>query len=69
LGGSPGPNFAEDSTGSYAKVMVMEFVKAEMAALLPRQAKEVDIISTTALIPKAKGPVLITREMVERKKT
>ncbi len=62
-------NFAEDGTGQggYAKVMSEEFIKAEMA-LFAEQAKEVDIIITTALIPGKKAPVLITQEMVESMK-
>lgn len=62
-------NFAEDGTGEggYAKVMSEEFIKAEMA-LFAEQAKEVDIIITTALIPGKKAPVLITQEMVESMK-
>lgn len=61
--------FAEDGTGEggYAKVMSEEFIKAEMA-LFAEQAKEVDIIITTALIPGKKAPVLITQEMVESMK-
>ncbi len=61
--------FAEDGTGQggYAKVMSEEFIKAEMA-LFADQAKEVDIIITTALIPGIKAPVLITQEMVESMK-
>ncbi len=45
-------DFKEDGTGQggYAKVMSEEFIKAEMA-LFAAQAKEVDIIITTALIP------------------
>jgi len=50
--------------GGYAKVMSPEFIKAEMA-LFAQQAKEVDIIITTALIPGKKAPELITAEMVE----
>ena len=44
--------FAEDGTGQggYAKTMSAEFIAAEMA-LFAKQAKEVDIIITTALIP------------------
>lgn len=59
-------NFAEDGTGEggYAKVMSDEFINAEMA-LFAEQAKEVDMIITTALIPGKKAPVLITQEMVE----
>ncbi len=62
-------NFAEDGSGEggYAKVMSEEFIKAEMA-LFAEQAKEVDIIITTALIPGKKAPVLITQEMVESMK-
>ncbi|XQQ07099.1 MAG: Re/Si-specific NAD(P)(+) transhydrogenase subunit alpha [Leptolyngbya sp. IPPAS B-1204] len=58
--------FAEDGSGEggYAKVMSEEFIQAEMA-LFAAQAKEVDIIITTALIPGHKAPLLITREMVE----
>ncbi len=50
--------------GGYAKVMSEAFIKAEMA-LFAAQAKKVDIIITTALIPGQKAPVLITSEMVE----
>jgi len=62
-------DFQEDGTGQggYAKVMSPEFIAAEMA-LFAAQAKEVDIIITTALIPGKKAPVLITREMVESMK-
>lgn len=50
--------------GGYAKVMSDEFIKAEMA-LFAEQAREVDIIITTALIPGKPAPRLITAEMVE----
>ena len=50
-------------TGGYAKVMSPEFIKAEMA-LFAAQAKDVDIIITTALIPGKPAPKLITAEMV-----
>jgi NAD(P) transhydrogenase subunit alpha len=50
--------------GGYAKVMSDEFIAAEMALFL-EQAKEVDIIITTALIPGKPAPRLITTEMVE----
>ncbi|MBD3881691.1 Re/Si-specific NAD(P)(+) transhydrogenase subunit alpha [Phormidium tenue FACHB-886] len=62
-------SFAEDGSGEggYAKTMSDEFIQAEMA-LFAEQAKEVDIIITTALIPGKKAPVLITREMVESMK-
>ena len=46
-------------TGGYAKVMSDEFIRAEMA-LFAQQAKEVDIIITTAQIPGKPAPVLIT---------
>jgi H+-translocating NAD(P) transhydrogenase subunit alpha len=62
-------DFAEDGTGSggYAKVMSPEFIAAEMA-LFADQAKEVDIIITTALIPGKPAPKLITQAMVESMK-
>ncbi len=62
-------NFAEDGTGEggYAKVMSEEFISAEME-LFATQAKEIDIIITTALIPGKKAPVLVTQEMVESMK-
>lgn len=61
--------FAEDGTGEggYAKVMSDEFIKAEMALFLA-QAKEVDVIITTALIPGKGAPKLITEEMVRAMK-
>lgn len=55
------------TSGGYAKVMSDEFIKAEMA-LFARQAKEVDIIITTALIPGKPAPKLITKEMVDSMK-
>ena len=58
--------FEEDGTGQggYAKVMSKEFIAAEME-LFARQACEVDVIITTALIPGKPAPKLITRAMVE----
>ncbi|MGL5584303.1 Re/Si-specific NAD(P)(+) transhydrogenase subunit alpha [Plesiomonas sp.] len=56
----------EEEAGSgdgYAKVMSPAFIKAEME-LFAAQAKEVDIIITTALIPGKPAPKLITKEMV-----
>jgi NAD(P) transhydrogenase subunit alpha len=56
----------EEEAGSgdgYAKVMSEAFIKAEMA-LFAAQAKDVDIIVTTALIPGRPAPKLITKEMV-----
>ncbi|MDA0705789.1 MAG: Re/Si-specific NAD(P)(+) transhydrogenase subunit alpha [Proteobacteria bacterium] len=49
--------------GGYAKTMSAEFIAAEMA-LFAEQAKDVDIIITTALIPGKPAPRLITAEMV-----
>lgn len=50
-------HFQEDGTGEggYAKVMSQAFIAAEMA-LFAQQAREVDIIITTALIPGKKRP-------------
>lgn len=61
--------FEEDGggEGGYAKVMSKEFIEAEMA-LFAEQAKEVDIIITTALIPGKPAPELIKTEMVESMK-
>ena len=58
--------FEEDGTGQggYAKTMSKEFIAAEME-LFARQACEVDVIITTALIPGKPAPKLITRGMVE----
>lgn len=54
-------------TGGYAKTMSKEFIEAEMA-LFARQAMEVDIIITTALIPGKPAPELITQGMVKSMK-
>ncbi|WP_419176162.1 Re/Si-specific NAD(P)(+) transhydrogenase subunit alpha [Desulfosediminicola sp.] len=50
--------------GGYAKAMSEEFIQAEME-LFADQAKEVDIIITTALIPGKPAPELITEAMVK----
>lgn len=55
------------SGDGYAKVMSEAFIAAEMA-LFAAQAKEVDIIVTTALIPGKPAPKLISREMVDSMK-
>jgi len=55
------------SSDGYAKTMSEEFIRAEMA-LFAEQAREVDIIITTALIPGKPAPKLITREMVDSMK-
>ncbi len=53
--------------GGYAKTMSDEFIAAEMA-LFREQAKEVDIVITTALIPGRPAPELWTTDMVESMK-
>lgn len=62
--------FEEDGSGEggYAKTMSKEFIDAEMA-MFREQAKEVDIIITTALIPGKPAPELITKDMVESMKS
>ncbi|MGL5032659.1 MAG: Re/Si-specific NAD(P)(+) transhydrogenase subunit alpha, partial [Microcystaceae cyanobacterium] len=61
--------FEEDGSGEggYAKTMSKAFIDAEMA-LFAEQAKEVDIIITTALIPGRPAPKLITEAMVSSMK-
>jgi len=63
------PDIEEDGEGEggYAKVMSKEFIEAEMA-LFAEQAKEIDIIITTALIPGKPAPKLITADMVKSMK-
>lgn len=59
-----------EDTGSgdgYAKEMSKAFIDAEMALFL-EQAKDVDIIITTAMIPGRPAPKLITEAMVEAMK-
>jgi NAD(P) transhydrogenase subunit alpha len=58
-------SFEEDGTGQggYAKTMSPEFIAAEMA-LFKEQARQVDIIVTTALIPGKPAPRLLTAEIV-----
>ena len=53
--------------GGYAKEMSPAFIQAEMA-LLGAQARDVDIIITTALIPNRPAPILITEDMVRSMK-
>lgn len=53
-----------EGSGGYAKVMSPEFIAAEMA-LFKAQAKEVDVIITTALVPGTKAPTLVPRDVVE----
>ncbi|WP_250454009.1 Re/Si-specific NAD(P)(+) transhydrogenase subunit alpha [Caballeronia sp. ATUFL_M2_KS44] len=58
-------DYVENGSGSggYAKEMSPEFIAAEKA-LFAAQAKDVDIIVTTALIPGKPAPKLITADMV-----
>lgn len=58
-------DFEEEGSGrgGYARVMSAQFIEAEMA-LFAEQAREVDIIITTALIPGKPAPKLITGDMV-----
>jgi len=70
LGGEFIPvNYVEEGSGvgGYAKVMSEGFQKAQRE-VFAQQAKEVDIIITTALIPGKPAPKLITAEMVQSMK-
>ncbi|KAI4466457.1 nad(p) transhydrogenase [Holotrichia oblita] len=51
------------TSGGYSKEMSQEFIDAEHA-LFAKQAKDVDVIISTALIPGKKAPVLILKEHV-----
>ncbi len=70
LGGEFVPvEYIEEGTGvgGYAKVMSEGFQKAQ-AAVFAKQAKEVDVIITTALIPGKPAPRLISADMVRSMK-
>jgi NAD(P) transhydrogenase subunit alpha len=70
LGGEFVPvDYVEEGSGvgGYAKVMSEGFQKAQRETFA-KQAKEVDIIITTALIPGKPAPKLITAEMVQSMK-
>ena len=70
LGGEYVPvEYTEEGSGvgGYAKVMSEGFQKAQRETFA-KQAKEVDIIITTALIPGKPAPKLITAEMVQSMK-
>jgi NAD(P) transhydrogenase subunit alpha len=56
-----------EGQGGYAKEMSPAFIKAEME-MFAAQAREVDIIVTTALIPNKPAPKLITEDMVKSMK-
>ena len=70
LGGEFVPVDYEESgsgVGGYAKVMSEGFQKAQRE-VFAKQAKDVDIIITTALIPGKPAPRLITEDMVKSMK-
>ena len=56
-----------EGQGGYAKEMSKEFIDAEMA-LFRKQAAEVNIVITTALIPGRPAPKLWLKDMVEAMK-
>jgi NAD(P) transhydrogenase len=56
-----------DGVGGYAKEMSKEFIEAEMK-LFEEQAREVDIIITTALIPGKPAPLLLPAYIVDQMK-
>lgn len=56
-----------ESSGGYANIMSDDFLQAELACFA-EQAKDVDIIITTALIPGRPAPELILQEMVDSMK-
>jgi NAD(P) transhydrogenase subunit alpha len=64
-----GVDYQEEGSGvgGYAKVMSEGFQKAQRETFA-KQAKDVDIIITTALIPGKPAPKLITAEMVQSMK-
>ncbi|MEI8345995.1 MAG: Re/Si-specific NAD(P)(+) transhydrogenase subunit alpha, partial [Pseudomonadota bacterium] len=59
-------NIQEEASGGggYAKTMSPAFIAEEMR-IFKEQAKEVDVIITTALIPGKKAPLLISKDIVE----
>jgi len=56
-----------DGGGGYAKEMSPAFIEAEMA-LFMEQAKQVDVVITTALIPGKRAPILWPKTHVEAMK-
>ena len=60
---APDPGDVEVSSTGYAKEMSQDYTQ-RAAALYAEQARDVDIIITTALIPGKPAPRLITAEMV-----
>lgn len=55
-----------EGEGGYAKEMSKEFIEAELA-LFEEEAKDLDIIITTAMVP-GKAPILVTKKCVENMK-
>lgn len=55
-----------EGEGGYAKQMSKEFIEAELA-LFEEEAKDLDIIITTAMVP-GKAPLLVTKKCVENMK-
>nr|MDQ3031334.1 Re/Si-specific NAD(P)(+) transhydrogenase subunit alpha [Myxococcota bacterium] len=51
--------------GGYAKVMSKEFIAAEMALFRAQGKDGVDVVITTALVPGARAPTLLPRDVVE----
>ena len=62
-----GADEAGGTSSGYAKVMSDEFYKKEME-MFKEQAKEVDVIITTAAIPGRRAPILIKEEAVNELK-
>lgn len=62
-------DYQEDGSGAggYAKEMSDGFKQAQ-AAMMLEQAKDVDIIITTALIPGRKAPILVDQQMLDAMK-
>lgn len=52
-----------EGQGGYSKQMSKEFIEAEHA-LFKAQAADVSVVITTALVPGAKAPVLMTKEVI-----
>lgn len=57
-----------EGAGGYAKVMSPEYIKAEMELFLA-QARECNVIISTAAIPGKRAPILLEKEHVEAMKT
>jgi NAD(P) transhydrogenase subunit alpha len=53
-----------EGSGGYAKEMSKAFIEAEMA-LFRQQAREVDIVITTARVPGKRAPLLFPRDVLE----